>query len=210
MENINVRRAVLSDLPYLYEICLKTGNNGKDASALYNDPYMVGNYFAAPYVVYQKSICFVAEYENGPKGYIVSVPNTAAYEQWLEDYWLPPLRKQFPTDRQTKYTEKEKSILSCIHRKHFPPDPVSTLWLNDYPAHLHIDLLPVIQGKGVGKMLMNNLFDELKNQNVSGLHLGVSCLNSGAIKFYQKMGFAILKEQDGGCTMGKIVCAENP
>jgi GNAT superfamily N-acetyltransferase len=205
MENINIRQVVLSDLPYLYEICLKTGDGGNDASALFNDPYLIGHYYVAPYIIYQNSICFAAEHENYPKGYIVSVPDTAAYKKWLEDYWHPPLRKQFPKDNKAKYTEKEEKIINLIHKQQYPLDLSNFPWLSDYHAHLHIDLLPIIQKKGIGRMLIEKLINNLKRQNVSGIYLNVDFSNSGAICFYQKAGFKILKEQDWGFTMGKAI-----
>lgn len=205
MENLNVRETAFSDLPYLYEICLKTGHEGKDASLLFNDPYLLGNYYVAPYIIYPKSICFVAEYENCPKGYIVSVPDTAIYRQWLEDYWLPPIRKQFPKERRLKYTEKEGKIINLIHKQQYPMDLSNFPWLSDYPAHLHIDLLPIIQKKGIGRILIERVIKNLKNQNISGIYLNVDLSNTGAICFYQKMGFTILNEQDWGFTMGKII-----
>jgi ribosomal protein S18 acetylase RimI-like enzyme len=205
MENINIRQAVLSDLPYLYEICLKTGYEGKDASKLYNEPYLIGHYYVAPYVIYQNNLCFVAEYENCPKGYIVSVSDTINYKKWLEENWLLQLRKQFPKENKVKYTEKEEEIINEIHKKQYPIDLKNFAWLSDYPAHLHIDLLPDIQKKGIGKILMEKLIDNLKEQNISGIHLGVSNTNPGAISFYKKMDFKILKEEEWGYTMGKII-----
>ena len=68
MEEINIRRAVLSDLPYLYEICLKTGDSGNDATEFFLDPFVLGQYYAAPYLLYPAGICFVAEHECRPQG----------------------------------------------------------------------------------------------------------------------------------------------
>jgi GNAT superfamily N-acetyltransferase len=208
---------VLSDLPYFYDICLKTGDAGNDASALFSDPYLVGHYFAAPYLLYPDGICFTAEYENRPQGYIVAVPDTAAFGRWLDECWLPPLRKRFPKRSERPYTKNEEDVVNLIHKQHYPPDknyPQDTSdtiiqpWLVDYPAHLHIDLLPDIQRKGIGKILMNYLFDELKKQKVSGLHLGVALSNRSAVCFYQKMGFSVIEEQEWGYTMGKLFSKE--
>jgi ribosomal protein S18 acetylase RimI-like enzyme len=203
MGNINIRRAVLSDLPYFYEICLKTGDQGKDASPLFSDQYLLGHYYAAPYLVYQSGICFTAEYEYRPHGYIVAVPDTASFKQWMEEQWLPPLRKQFPKSFPSARSKKEKEIIGFIHERHFPIDIAGRSWLMDYPAHLHIDLLPCLQGKGRGRVLIDTLFNELARKGVSGLHLGVGLSNTGAISFYKKMGFSVLEEHDWGLTMGK-------
>ncbi|MDR2797203.1 MAG: hypothetical protein LBB80_02570 [Treponema sp.] len=56
-----VRPACGSDLPYLYEICLKTGDAGNDASGLFYDPLLLGQYYGAPYFFYDPSLCFVAK-----------------------------------------------------------------------------------------------------------------------------------------------------
>jgi len=203
MENINIRRAVLSDLPYLYEICLKTGDEGKDASALFFDQYLLGHYYIAPYLVYQSGICFVAEFEYRPQGYIAAVPDTASFKQWMEEQWLPPLRKQYPKPFPQARSEKEKEIIGFIHERQFPIDITAQPWLTDYPAHLHIDLLPGLQGKGQGRVLLDHLFNELARKGVSGLHLGVGSSNTGAVAFYRKTGFSVLEEHDWGFTMAK-------
>jgi len=205
MEEITIRRAVLSDLPYLYEICLKTGNEGKDATELFFDPYVIGNYYAAPYLLFPEGICFVAEYQFRPQGYIIAAPDTSAFRQWMEEQWLPPIRKRCPSPFSPSIirTEKERQILELIHKKHFPIETAAQPWITDYPAHLHIDLLPSLQGKGAGRALMNALFAELEKQKVPGLHLGVGASNTGAIAFYRKMGFSVLSEQEWGFTMGR-------
>jgi len=202
MGQITIRRAVLSDLPYLYEICLKTGDEGKDASALFSDQYLLGHYYAAPYLVYKSGICFVAEYEYRPQGYILAVPDTASFMQWMEEQWLPPLRKRYQKPFPLSCSEKEKEIIDLIHERKFPINITEQPWLTDYPAHLHIDLLPGIQGKGQGRVLIDKLFDELARKGVSGLHLGVGSSNLDGIAFYKKTGFTVLEEHEWGLTMG--------
>jgi hypothetical protein len=173
MQNTYTRRAVLSDIPYVYEICLKTGDEGKDASPFFYDPYLLGQYYAAPYLLYRDSICFVAEYEHRPQGYIVGVPDTEAFNRWLEEVWLPPLRKRYPSPPEGGTfppaiirSEKEENILAVIHRNHSSPSEEDQSLFKNYPAHLHIDLLPSLQGKGLGRVRMKNLCEELIRQKV--------------------------------------------
>jgi ribosomal protein S18 acetylase RimI-like enzyme len=205
-EEFNIRKAEISDLPYIYEICLKTGDAGKDASNLYNDPYLLGHYYAAPYLIYAKSICFVVEYQYRPQGYIIAAKDTADFEKWLEEEWLPPLRNLYkqPYPQELIRSEKEANLIKKIHRKTYPIDTDNQNLYKEYPAHLHIDMLTSLQGKGLGRTLTEKLFDELKQQGVPGLHLGVSSENKGAVAFYQKLGFSVLKEHDWGLTLGKL------
>ena len=76
-------------------------------------------------------------------------------------------------------------------------------WIKDFPAHLHIDILDSLQGKGIGKQLMNTLFQHLKTENISGIHLGVDKANENAQGFYKKIGFSVLEEKDWGFVLGK-------
>jgi ribosomal protein S18 acetylase RimI-like enzyme len=205
MNDVIIRKAQMSDIPYIYEICLKTGEAGKDAEELYFDPYLIGNYYAAPYFFFSESICFVAEYQCRPQGYIIAVPDTTAFEKWMEEQWLPPLRKRYPQPfpQGLIRSEKEAGLIKTVHNKMFPLEKYYEDLYKDYPAHLHIDMLPALQGKGLGRKLMDSLFKELNRQGIKGLHLGVSAENTSAILFYQKLGFSILKEHDWGFTMAK-------
>jgi ribosomal protein S18 acetylase RimI-like enzyme len=194
-----IRPAHGSDIPYLYEICLKTGNAGQDATSLFYDPLLVGQYYAAPYFFHDPGLCFIAEFEDIPHGYIVAASDTGAFNQWMEQVWLPPLRCRYPKRSRIKHlkTALDPSIVSVLHQPLSAPPP-------SYPAHLHIDLLPAIQGQGAGRLLMRTLFDALSRRGCPGAHLGVSKSNTGAIAFYRKMGFVVLQENEHGLTMGKL------
>jgi GNAT superfamily N-acetyltransferase len=202
--NTSIRRAVLPDLPYFYEICLKTGNSGNDASELFYDPFALGQYYAAPYLLYQESVCFVVEQELYPQGYIIAVPDTIAFNRWMEESWLPHLRRRYPKPFPAERirSQEEGAILSLFHEPLFPLNTTQP-WLASYPAHLHIDLLPAVQGKGWGRALMDTLCTELCRRSVPGVHLGVGVKNTGAAAFYKKMGFSVLAEETWGFTLGK-------
>lgn len=72
----------------------------------------------------------------------------------------------------------------------------------EYPAHLHIDLLPVVQGGGVGRRLIATLLDELRRRGVRGVHLGVDPQNVGAAAFYERLGFERLPSPEGSVRYG--------
>lgn len=194
----------MPDVPYFYEICLKTGNAGKDASGLFNDPFLLGHYFAAPYLFYPQGIAFTAEQDCRPSGYIIAAPDTTAFNRWMETEWLPPLRERFPLPAPPERvrSKDEDDLFQSIHSPHLPPDTPRP-WLLEYPAHLHINLLPRAQGGGVGRLLVETLCAELARRGVPGVHLGVNSKNEGAIAFYKKTGFSFLKAEDWGMILGK-------
>jgi len=72
----------------------------------------------------------------------------------------------------------------------------------DYPAHLHIDLLPPYQGQGLGTALMSRLISCLKESNIPGVCLSVSADNPGALRFYERLSFTPLARDKHQITLG--------
>ncbi len=56
-------------------------------------------------------------------------------------------------------------------------------------------LLPVAQGTGAGKLLLNEVIERIKAKGCKKLHLNVNRYNN-AKGFYEKMGFAVISEED--------------
>ncbi len=186
--NFNIRPYHTSDLTSLYKICLLTGNSGKDATKLLSDPDLMGHLYAAPYALFEPEVCFVITNNNKPCGYIIGTKDSQKFYEKCEKDWFPILRNRYPIAG-----ESDKSfnsvIIKRLHEGHKVKDELS-----NYPAHLHINLLPETQGQGLGWKIINLFVDKLRELNVSALHLEVGKTNLGAIKFYEKLGFHIIKE----------------
>jgi ribosomal protein S18 acetylase RimI-like enzyme len=56
--------------------------------------------------------------------------------------------------------------------------------------------LPNQQGKGLGKMLVNYIIDEIRALGATALHLNVNRYNTKAQSFYEHLNFKIIEEQD--------------
>ncbi len=194
----NIRRALPQDIPYIYEIALKTAIAGLDGTEYYHDPFLVGHYWAAPYYFFEPELCFVALNEAGrTSGYIVGTSDTRRFNAWLQKVWLPPLQAHYRTQTVFK-SEAEQDLVKTLLK-----GPGEGLWQNlGYPAHLHVDLLEELQGKGMGKSLMQTFIKAAKRRGAEGIHLGVDGRNSRAIGFYGKMGFSVLETQVWGSIFG--------
>ena len=185
-----------SDLPALYHICLRTGKSGEDASTLFDRPELIGQVYVAPYTFHDPALCFVLTGAGKPIGYILGTRDSQAFFAWCEQQWFPILRQQFPLD-SNRGSCLQQRIIERIHAGH-QVDPDFTL----YPAHLHIDILPEGQGCGNGRKLMHCFLAKLRELKVAGLHLQVGKSNPGAIKFYERLGFEQIKEDENSLAFG--------
>ena len=183
--------ATLHDLPGAYRVCLLTGRSGQDASLLHGDPDLLGHVWVGPYLVFPDAVARVVQDDLGVAGYCVGVPDTRAFEEWLEHEWLPPLRDRYPLGSPS--TDADRALVDRLHQS---PRTDAGL-LADHPAHLHVDLLPRLQGQGWGRRVMAEVLEGLAQSGARGVHLGVDESNTGAQAFYERLGFSELTRAPG-------------
>jgi GNAT superfamily N-acetyltransferase len=186
---LKLRPATLQDEDALYAISLKTGDSGEDATSLYGDGRMVGHIYSVPYLHLNPDDAYVVEDGKGVCGYIVGALDTALYEERLEWQWWPALRAIYadPQGDPSGWNADQKRA----HIIHHPPKARSDI-LMDYPAHIHMNLLPRTQGQGGGTAMLARWLDMARQKGVKGIHLGASPLNEKGMGFWQSRGFARL------------------
>lgn len=194
----NIRPYRDADLDAMYEICVKTADAGGDATGMFTDDRLWGDIAAVPYVVRHPDLCWVVESDDDRAvGYIVATDDTDAFEQWFRGTWWPTKVPTYSLSGADEPTRQDGIIdyANCRGRgaeKHAA----------EYPAHLHIDLLPEAQGMGLGRQLMDTLFAELRRRGVSGLHLGMKPTNVGAGAFYERLGMQCLESSSDAVMYG--------
>ena len=193
----NIRPYHPSDLVRLYRICLQTGKSGADASDLFDDPDLLGHIYAGPYAVLEPDLCFVLTHFGMPCGYILGTRDSAKFYARCETDWLPMIRERYPLPEPDDNSMQAR-IIRLVHEQPKPNDDFTS-----YPAHLHIDLLPEAQGKGLGRKLMQTFIDKLVELQVPAVHLQVGKTNTGAIKFYERVGFHRIKEYEKAIAFGR-------
>lgn len=132
-----------ADLDAMYDICLKTGDSGDDATGIYTDPRLLGEVFVGPYAAFEPDLAFVVEDDEGVGGYVIGARDTRGFEQSCEREWWPALRERYP-ENAFPADGRDAKIVRLIHH----PGAAAEHIVRDYPSHLHIDLLPRTQGRG--------------------------------------------------------------
>lgn len=144
--------------------------------------------FCRYYLEKEPENCFVAVDENDkPIGYIYGASD---YDKYQENF-----------------SEYIKGVAEIENRR-FLGEALTEMYDHAiykalYPAHLHIDILPEYQSKGIGSKLIKAFCDRLKEQNIKGVMLIVGSENEGARRFYERNGFTLLQDKPTGAAYGK-------
>lgn len=189
-ETVSVIRAYRhGDLARMRQICVRTGAAGTDATGRWSSDELLPDVYLEPYVTAAPDWAWVVDEGNGPLGYLVATPNTRRFVAWWKKRWTPWFAERYPAPGTGHPSMPLGDEDALVQRGH-DPSHLLVPEVDEYPAHLHIDLLPEAQGRGYGRALIENaLIPALAQARVPGVHLGVDPANTTARSFYVKVGF---------------------
>lgn len=204
--NLRMRPARAGDEAAAYHVCLKTGDYGRDGEPFYReDPDALGRLFVGPYLALEPALAWVLEDDAGVCGYVLGALDSRRFYGRYEAEWRPGLCRDFPMPQgdPAGWTRSQK-----VHAWYHQPDYFCPEPYEQYPSHLHIDLLERAQGRGWGRRMLEHVMGELGRMGSPGAHLGVAVPNTAAAGFYRRLGFqelARVGEGAEGCTyLGKV------
>jgi ribosomal protein S18 acetylase RimI-like enzyme len=181
------------DLEAVRDICVRTADNGGDARGRYMTDDLVPDIFAAPYVHLEPELAFVLDDGGDAVGYVIGTADTPRFVQAYRERWIPRLAGRYTEPVGAPATPDEE-MLWC----HYNPERMIVPEVADYPAHLHIDLLPDYQGAGHGRALMERMYAALAAAGAPALHVCMVTANVGARAFYDRLGFHEIAVPDAG------------
>lgn len=188
-----IRRYSETDLAAVYDICVRTADAGQDARGKYRSDELMGDLFAGPYVNLEPQAAFVLDNGQRAVGYILGTPDTAAFARAYRERWIPRLAGRYQVPPQPPVSPDEQMLAL-----HYWPERLLWPGLAQFPAHLHVDLLPAFQGAGYGRALMATFCGAVANAGAAGVHVTVVADNVPAIGFYRRLGFEPLAVDDPG------------
>ncbi|RAR06420.1 gcn5-related n-acetyltransferase [Stemphylium lycopersici] len=178
-----------------------------DASLAFEPASTIGSHlWYRPYVALTPETCFVLDDGSGRVvGYCLGTAETSSFARRWRDEFTPTVDPKLvpPRDLQTGDAIMEKDGIKHFRKAVYDAEcSMLQPWpetLQQYPAHLHIDILQEYQRKGWGTVLIQKFFEVVKSLGASGLHLDMVESNVKARAFYESVGFRICPQVlDGG------------
>lgn len=193
MCKITIRSFKKSDMQEILRICYRTGYMGESLvnRGRFDDIKLFGYLFCLYYPYYESENVFLAvDQDNMAVGYIMGTANSKRQEENFKRkmIWKITIRSFLYTS--WKYTESFKALVFFIKNLNLKSQPKNLY--NEYPAHLHMNVLPEYQHMGIGSKLINAFEKHIKEIGVKGIHLRTSNFNIKALPFYEKKGYIII------------------
>jgi ribosomal protein S18 acetylase RimI-like enzyme len=199
MSEIVIRRYEKEDEAAVEEITFRTGFQGEDLTGrgYFDDKRLFFLIFIYYYARYEPEHFFVAvdTTDSTVVGFICGTPDTVSQRAHFLRTMTPRIALRAFLVTVWRYPRTFKTLLGFIRTARDLNIGSTSVPIDDeYPAHLHIDLLPEYQSQGIGTRLMARFETHMRGQHVAGIHLGTTNRNHKAVPFYRKMGFEVVKE----------------
>ena len=162
---ITIRSYQSKDRQGVIEVLYRTGYMGEDAKDYFDDKHLFGLLFGIYYLDYEPDSCFVAinKTTNQVVGYILSSLDTRIQTRKFNRKMLPRILMRTFLYTIWRYRQSFRMLLYLRKLNQNSPTPSNeNLILSDYPAHLHINVLPEFHRQGNSRIHSG---EELETKN---------------------------------------------
>jgi ribosomal protein S18 acetylase RimI-like enzyme len=183
-----IRRYQPSDRSAVRQLAGDTAHFGEPVERFFDARDVFLDAFAAYYTDVAYDYLWIAHDDGTLIGYLMGCPDTYDYNVWHRANIKRVAWRAATMRYRGVFTRKSLSFIRRYLRLRVP-----YLDLSLYPAHLHINTRADRRGQGAGAALMQTYLDQLRNENISGVHLETTSENKIAVPWYEKLGFQRLQ-----------------
>lgn len=177
-----------ADRPRVREICHRTGYMGEPADWYWRDAESFAEIWTGWYTDREPESSYVVEWQGKVAGYLNGCVDSARAPRPTTAITRQILRRGLLL-RPGTAGFLWRGIADTLREGSGPED---TLADPRFPAHLHIDLLPELRGRGAGAALMRAWLAHLRELGSPGCHLITLAENRRGVAFFEAMGFEAL------------------
>jgi GNAT superfamily N-acetyltransferase len=159
---------------------------GESASAFWRHEASWADVWTSYYTDKEPGSIHIATIDDAVVGYLLGCIDTASMRPTTDELLMASIRRHWLLVRRGTAGFLIRAMLDGLRdRESARGEFLDARW----PAHLHIDLLPVARGTGLGARLMQRWLDQLGAAGSPGCHLATLVENARAYAFFEKSGF---------------------
>lgn len=184
----NIRRYIPADRESVRRISCDTADLGRPIESIFRDRRVLADLLTSYYTDYTGRSCWVAEADGRVIGYLTGCLNTRHFF-WVMAVRITPLILLESLLRGSFFSRQGRHLLSLAVKSLMMGGFFRRIPLNEYPAHLHIDILPEFRRKQIGSQLIEKFFDQCRVSGIPGVHLSTRDDNKAGRDFFKSIGF---------------------
>jgi RimJ/RimL family protein N-acetyltransferase len=169
-------------------ICADTADAGKPVESFFPDREVIADLVTRYYTDFEPQSSWVVDKGDGVVGYLTGCLDTKRFMRTMIWRIVPKLlfkalvRGVFWHPQTLRLVRANFTIWITSEHAARPA-------LNEYPAHLHINLQDGFRGHGLGQDLVNTFCDYAAKAGAPGVHANVSADNPRGAHFFEQLGF---------------------
>jgi ribosomal protein S18 acetylase RimI-like enzyme len=179
------------DRAALRQICCDTADAGQPVENFFPDREVFADLLTNYYTEHEPQSTFVADDGGEVVGYVTGCLDTKRFLSTMK-WRIVPVVLVKALLRGTLWHPQTIRLLRANLGLWLKRGDRSGPTLDDYPAHLHVNVRQGFRGQHLGQQLVAMFCDRARAAGVRGVHAGVSTENTKARHFFEQLGFAEL------------------
>ena len=178
----------------LRQICCDTADAGQPVESFFPDREVFGDLLTNYYTEFEPRSTFVADNGGEVVGYTTGCLDTKRFLSTMK-WRIVPVVLVKALLRGTLWHPQTVRLLRANLGLWLKSGHRTGPTLDDYPAHLHVNVREGFRGQRLGQQLVAMFCERARAAGVRGLHAGVSAENAPARHFFEQLGFAEVQRE---------------
>ena len=192
-DDVVIRPYRTEDREAVREISWNTADQGRTVDLYFHDHKAVADILTQYYTDWEPQSLWVAECDRAVVGYLTGCMDTHRCNRVMVRKIGPKAVAEAIGRGALWRAETWRLALAFARTALLGGAP--KVDLKKYPAHLHINLREGFRGRGLGRQLIEHFRRQVQEQGLPGIHLVAWGENECGRRFFEVMGFRLLRQQ---------------
>ena len=191
---IFIRGYRATDRTAVDQIACDTADHGNPVERLFHDRRTVAELLVRYYAEYEPDCLWIAEKDGQVAGYLTGCMDTKRCNRIMGKRMIPKVTAG-ALWRGALLRAETYRLLKSFWLTYFKGGYPIHVGLDEFPAHLHINIRDGFRQSGIGRRLVHRFQKQVSDAGIPGIHVLTLGHNDNGRRFFQAMGFSLLGEQ---------------